>query len=233
MEAPEGRRDDNVYPTHLHLEFGEERLDLDVPAGVWNPTPHGRLLGEALLELSFEGKHVLELGTGCGIHAILLARRGAKRLTLTEIGTEILENARHNLLKHNVTLPVDYHVADWTNLAGEGYDVLVTNPPFAKSGKRYRRYFIDTLILNAHKLVRPGGQLVFVQSSMADIPRTMKAFDENGMHVEVVRETSGPFRPYYFEDPTFMAEIAALPGAYQMIDGVHHERLMVFRATLA
>ena len=37
------------------------------------------------------------------------------------------------------------------------WDCVVSNPPFAKSGKRFRRYFIDTFILDAHKLVRPGG----------------------------------------------------------------------------
>jgi 16S rRNA G1207 methylase RsmC len=97
---------------------------------------------------------------------------------------------------------------------GGPFDVLVTNPPFARSGKRYRRYFIYTLILDAHKLVKPGGRQIFVQSSMADIPRTIRVLEENGMHVRVVGETSGPFRQYYYEDPEYMKEMAAIPGAY-------------------
>ena len=74
--------------------------------------------------------------------------------------------------------------------AGGPYDALVTNPPFAQSGKYNRRYFIDELILNAHKLLTPavggcshaGGSqtMVFVQSSAANVPLTMERLAENG-----------------------------------------------------
>jgi len=206
----------------LRETIGGHALELDVPPGVWSPTPHGRHLGHMLAELDFAGEHVLELGTGCGVHAILIARRNAARLTLTEIESSILEIARHNLEKHGVEIPVDYVKADWTRVDGGPFDALVSNPPFAKSGKRYRRYFIDTLILDAHKLVRPGGRLIFVQSSMADIPRSIRKLEENGMRVRVVGETSGPFRQYYHDDPEFMKDIAAIPGAYSYEGGVHH-----------
>ena len=69
----------NLYPVTISQQFGDHLLELDVPEGVWNPTPHGIHLGNMLLELDFSGEHVLELGTGCGIHAILLARQGACR----------------------------------------------------------------------------------------------------------------------------------------------------------
>ena len=232
MEKPVERRGDNLYPVQLELRAGEYDLQLDVPAGVWNPTPHGIHLANMLATMDFDGQHVLELGTGCGIHAILLAFRGAKKLTLTEIDEPILDNANHNLRKHDVNIPTESVVADWTQLPPGSYDALVTNPPFAKSGKRYRRYFIDTLILDAHKLVRPGGSLIFIHSSMANVPRSLQLMRENGMDVEIVGETSGPFRPYYFEDPAFLREMAEIPGAYSLRDGTHYERLMVFKARL-
>jgi len=232
MESPEARSGDNLYPVRMAVDLGEDHLDLDVPAGVWNPTPHGVHLGNMLATLEFDGQHVLELGTGCGLHAIVIARHGAPRMTLTEIVQPILDNAVHNLRKHGVEAEVECQVADWTHVRGGPFDVLVTNPPFAQSGKHYRRYFIDTLVLDAHKLVRPGGTLVFVQSSMADIPRSLELMGENGMDVEIVGETSGPFRDYYYEDEGFLREIAQVPGAYTLVDGEHHERLIVFRATL-
>ncbi len=238
MEIPHGPHGSNLYPITFTQTFGEHELKLDVPEGVWNPTPHGVHLGNMLLELDFTGEHVLELGTGCGIHAILLARKGAAKLTLTEIEAVINDNARHNLAENGVTAPVEYVVADWTAVPGASHageapwDSVVTNPPFAKSGKRYRRYFIDTLILDAHKLVRAGGRLVFVQSSMADIPRSLRLMDECGMGVRIVGETDGPFRDYYFDDDAYIREMAAVPGSYAVRDGVHYERLIVFEATL-
>ena len=232
MERPDRRRGDNLYPETLETQLGDHELHLDVPAGIWNPTPHGIHLGNMLCRMDFSGEHVLELGTGCGIHAIVLAEQNAAKMTLTEIDQAILDNAKHNLEKHGVRCPAQYVVADWANVPGGPYDALVTNPPFAKSGKRYRRYFIDTLILGAHKLLRPGGRLVFVHSSMADIPRSISFMEQNGMKVTIVGETSGPFRDYYFEDPTYLKEMAAVPGSYSIRDGTHYERLIVFEAVL-
>ncbi len=135
-----------------------------------------------------------------------------------------------------ISIPFAYFasdvLADWTRVDGGPYDCLVTNPPFAKSGKRYRRYFVDTLILDAHKLVRPAGRLIFVHSSMADIPRSINLMEQNGMSVRIAGETSGPFRDYYFEDPAYIKEMAAIPGCYTIQDGTHYERLIVFEATL-
>ncbi len=225
---------DNLYPQTLKADFGDKTYAFDVPAGVWNPTPHGIHLGNMLLKLDFTGEHVLELGSGCGIHTVLLAERGAKELTVTEIVQDALDNTKHNLDKFDVTIPVNYEIADWVQVSMKGspYDTLVSNPPFAKSGKRYRRYFYDTMIHEAHKLVKPGGRMIFINSSMADISRSIKLMQEWDMSVRIVGETSGPFRPYYFEDERYMLEMAAIPGAYTLIDGVHHERLIVYEATL-
>jgi len=232
------RSGNNLYPVTFAQTFGDFVMELDVPEGVWNPTPHGVHLGNMLLTLDFSGEHVLELGTGCGIHAILIAKQRARELTMTEIEQRINDNAEHNLQKNGVSIKRTYHVADWTSVPGVSHDsdvpwdCLITNPPFAKSGKRYRRYFIDKLILDAHKLVRPGGRLIFVQSSMADVPRSIDLMERCGMQVRIVGETDGPFRDYYFEDPTYLKEMAAIPGSYAMRDGVHYERLIVFEARL-
>ena len=80
-----------------------------------------------------------------------------------------------------------------TAATGGPYNAIVTNPPFAQSGKYNRRYFIDELILNAHKLLAAadgaspassadGGcrMMVFVQSSAANVPLTMHRLAENG-----------------------------------------------------
>jgi len=230
-------RNHNLGATALTQQFGDVSMDLEVPAGVWNPTPHGIHLANMIVSQEFTGMNVLELGTGCGIHAILIARQGAARMTLTEIDASIGECALHNCTKNGVRIPLEMMTADWTQLGPLGggpgpFDAIVANPPYAMSGKRYRRYFIDTLIMEAHKLLKPGGMLFFVQSSMADIPRSIRAMEEWGMTVEIVGETDQPFRDYYHQDPVYMKEMAAIPGAYTVRDGVHHERLITFRAWL-
>ncbi len=67
---------------------------------------------------------------------------------------------------------------------------------------------------------------------MANIPRSIRLMQENGMGVRIIGETDGPFRDYYLEDEEFMREMALIPGGYTIRDGVYHERLIVFQATL-
>lgn len=222
----------NLYPQELSLNFGDTTIDLEVPEGVWNPTPHGMLLGNIILTLNLKSKEVLELGSGSGNHTILIAQQKPKKLTVTEISQDILNNTHHNLLKNNINLPVEYVVADWTHINSGPFDVLITNPPFAKSGKRYYRYFIDTLINDAHKLVKQDGKLIFIQSSMADIKRSTNLMKEWGMEVKIIGEQKGPFRNYYFEDEVFMSTIEKIPGAYEKINDQYIETLVVFEATL-
>jgi len=222
----------NLYVQELKLNFGNITIDLSVPNGVWSPTPHGMHLGNMILDLDFEDAEVLELGSGSGNHSILIAQKKPKKLTVTEINQTTLDNTRHNLLKNNINIPIEYLVADWTNVGMGPFDILITNPPFVKSGKRYYRYFIDSLINDAHKLVKPGGRLIFIQSSMADVKRSIDLMKEWGMDVRIVGEHKGPFRDYYFEDEIFMKNIEKFPGAYEKKEGQYIETLTVFEATL-
>ena len=82
------RNGSNLYPATMRQQFADVSLELDVPEGVWNPTPHGIHLGNMLVKLDFSNEHVLEIGTGCGIHAILLAKKGAREITITETNAE-------------------------------------------------------------------------------------------------------------------------------------------------
>jgi len=222
----------NLYFQELSLNFGDTTLDLDVPEGVWTPTPHGMHLGNMILTLDLKGTDVLELGSGSGNHTILISQHKPKKLTVTEISQDILNNTRHNLLKNNINMPVEYLVADWTHVNRGPFDVLITNPPFVTSGKHYYRYFIDTLINDAHKLVKQGGRLIFIQSTVADIEKSLNLMKEWGMEVKIIGEQKVPFRDYYFEDEVFMNTIEKFTGAYEKIKHQYIETLVVFEATL-
>lgn len=222
----------NLSAHSMAFNVGDLQLKLEVPEGVWNPTPNGVLLAEVLESMNFSGESVLELGTGCALHAIILAKRGARELLLTEIDDQILIHARKNLDSHQVQTPTRLLVADWIQVEASGFDTLVANPPYCVSGKRYRRYFIDTLILEAHKLVRPGGRIIFIHSTMGNMPKTIEMMEDCGMSVRILAEKDFPFRDYYWDEPGFILEMAKVPGSYSVRDGVHRERLVVFEGTL-
>ncbi len=210
------------------------QIDYDSGDDDWQPTPHGIQLAYALAEHPelFSGREVLELGGGVGNHTIPLVRLGASRLVTTEILPGRSDTTRRNVERNCPDATnVEYRVADWIDTEGT-FDVIVANPPFAKSGKRNRRYFIDALILDAHKRLQSGGDLIFVQSSMADLAKTERRLIENGFEVEFLRSFEGPFRYYYFEDETFMEEIRAVEGGFELRDGIYYETLTVVRAHL-
>lgn len=218
----------------MSLETGQLlQMDLSIGDEDWTPTPHGHLLAEVLAARDqVSGRSVLELGAGSGNHTILMLRQGAKRIVATEVSQDLLETTRRNVAANcPEARNVEYRVADWLHTEGE-FDVVVCNPPFCKSGKRNRRYFIDSLILDSHKRLRPDGRIVFVQSSMADIEKTLRRLKENGFAPEILDEREGAFRDYYFEDETFMREIESVPNGFALRDGVHHETLFVVAARL-
>jgi release factor glutamine methyltransferase len=218
------------------LTSPEDLLAMDLALGGddWVPTPHGQFLAEVLAERNLVlGRRVLEVGAGSANHTILLLRQGATQVVATEISPDLLTTTRRNV-EHNCPETkdrVEYRVADWLNTEGT-FDVLVSNPPFCKSGQRNRRYFLDSLILDGHKRLEPGGSLVFVQSSMADLGRTLLELDRNGYEAEVLDQREGPWRDYYLEDPTFLEEADRVEGGYRVEGGRRIETLTVLQARL-
>jgi predicted RNA methylase len=209
------------------------RMDLAAGAVDWTPTPHGKFLAQVMAGHNLvQGLDVLELGAGVGIHTVVISRKGAKSIVATEIAEELLETTRVNVARNVLdTSNIDYRVADWLDTPG-AFDVIVSNPPFCKSGRQNRRYFLDSLILDGHKRLRPGGRLIFVQSSMADIAMTQSRLEQNGYAVEILDTQEGEFRDYYFEDKTFMDEIQRVPNGFEERDGKLYETLFVITAVL-
>ncbi|MEM7516838.1 MAG: methyltransferase [Planctomycetota bacterium] len=210
-------------------------LDLSSGEGDWQITPHGRFLGRALEDFDLvRGKRVLELGAGLANHTIRAARRGASSIVATEIAPSLLDTAKKNFAKHCPDFgEIEYRVADWLAVDGvNDADLLLTNPPFAKSGQRNRRYFIDSLILDSHKRLAPEGELLFIQSSMADIEKTLRRLAENRWEAQVIAKEQNPFRDYYYDDAEFMAEAKRVSGGFEVKDGKEWETLYVVHAKL-
>lgn len=218
---------------HDLIDLAAINVKLTSDGDAWQPTPHGLTLARVLHEQPelVRDLDVLELGAGLAVHTVLLERAGAKSVTATEITQEFLDATRMNMEQNDCGSRTKYVVADWLDLPGH-FDAIVTNPPFAQSGKQNRRYFMDDLILNGFKRLRPRGKLIFIQSSMADLGLTRRTLDRNGYELRVLYESKGPFRDYYYDDPTFMAEIQKVEGGFELIDGKEWETLTVMEATL-
>jgi protein-L-isoaspartate(D-aspartate) O-methyltransferase len=89
------RREDFVPPAYRLLAFADLEIPLGDGAKMWTPKMEARVLQELQLE---PGERVLEVGTGSGYFAALLAGRGAK-VTSVEIVPRLAAEAKAKLAR--------------------------------------------------------------------------------------------------------------------------------------
>jgi release factor glutamine methyltransferase len=107
-------------------------LPLGVGADVLVPRPETELLVERALALGHPGVlRVADLGTGSGAIALALAHeRPVWHIIATDVSASALAVARTNAGRLGLTA-VDFRRGSWFEpLAGERFDLLVSNPPY-------------------------------------------------------------------------------------------------------
>jgi protein-L-isoaspartate(D-aspartate) O-methyltransferase len=116
------KREQFVPAAYQNLAFADVEIPLPGGEAMFAPKIEARVLQEINLK-----KHetVLEIGTGSGYMAALLAHKGAK-VTTVEINPEVKELAEKNLAKagvSNVTVELGNGAQGWDK--GAPYDVIV------------------------------------------------------------------------------------------------------------
>jgi len=173
----------------------------NVAENVYEPAQDTFLLADNLDANPRE--RVLELGTGCGLLAILAARAGAQ-VVATDINPAALKCARANALAHGVTDCIDFRSGDlFEPVAGERFDLVIFNPPYLPVPKEEEldepldraweagpdgRRVIDRFLRGLSNHLTPNGRALFVQSSLADIPKTLEVLKMGGFRVNTLRE---------------------------------------------
>jgi release factor glutamine methyltransferase len=120
------------------------------------------------------GERVLEIGSGLGLAAVLMARAGAA-VVATDVVAEAVDLIRVNAVLNGVT--VDARLGDcYAPVAGERFDLICTNPPqmptppgraridtaaAADNGGVDGWEILDRVIRGAPGHLAPGGRLVF------------------------------------------------------------------------
>lgn len=113
---------------------GFRHIDLLVDPRVLVPRPETESLVEAALPLP-DGARVLDVGTGSGAVALALKHeRPALRVTGSDVSEEALEVARAN--RDRLGLEVDLVHADLLSGLGDGWDAVLSNPPYISEADR-------------------------------------------------------------------------------------------------
>lgn len=138
---------------------------------------HGRLDGGTALLLAaldaLRGARVADVGCGSGIIGLVAARLGAARVDLVDANLLAVAAAGANIAANGVAgaraLPSDLLSA----VAGERYDLIVSNPPF-HLGKEVDLEVARALVGQAREALVAGGRLLLVANAFLRYDRPLR-----------------------------------------------------------
>ncbi|GAB2872192.1 methyltransferase [Streptomyces deserti] len=211
-----------------------------VPPGVYAPQEDTELLTDALSEEPLPpGAEVLDVGTGTGALALEAARQGA-RVTAVDVSWRAVWAARLNALRAGLPLRIR-HGDLFDPVRGQLFDLILANPPYVPSpaaGRRPHgaarswdaggdgRLVLDRICREAPALLRPGGILLLVQSSLSDPDLTLGRLRAAGLKAAVTRRRRIAFGPVLRGREHWLRERGLLSAAE------NEEELVVVRAEL-
>ena len=177
-----------------------------VDENVYVPAEDTFLLAENLQV--YENELVLDMGTGCGILAILAAEK-ASRVLAIDINPHAVKCARKNAEINRVKDRIDFLIGDLFKpiRPRKVFDLIIFNAPYLPSepyekkswagrawaGGKTGREVIDRFISGAPKFLRRNGRIMLVQSSLSDVNESLAAFDRLGLKAKVIAEIKVPF----------------------------------------
>jgi release factor glutamine methyltransferase len=163
------------------------------------------LLASLAMERVSAGSQVLDVGTGTGALAVAAAVRGGV-VTAVDVSRRALATAFVNGALRGRRIRVRYGDV-FAPVHGRRFDFIVSNPPYIPSHSTMDnpsrawdagpagREILDQLCAQSRQMLRPGGVLLMVQSSVADVAKTCEMLSGSGLRTEVTARSRGRFGP--------------------------------------
>lgn len=184
--------------------FGDCRFD--VGEEVYEPAEDSFLFAENLHVAA--GEAVLDLGTGCGILAVVAAKQGAQ-VTTVDLNPYAIRCAKANAKLNGVAGRVGFVRGDLFSAlrAGVAFDVVVFNAPYLPSledeaetwlarawaGGADGRLIIDRFISEVPAYLKPQGRVLLMQSTLTVVEETLRRFAKQNLKAHVAASLPLPF----------------------------------------
>lgn len=180
--------------------------------GVFSPRSDTWLLADIVgRQDALRGADVLELGTGSGAIAVAAAQGGARRVTVVDVSRRALATAALNARLNGVRVTAR-HGDLFEPVAGERFDIVVSNPPYLPSeripargaaraweGGADGRSILERICSGVPRHLKPGGIVLLVHSSVNGVSRTLDALEQAGLRAEVIARERGSVGPLLAE----------------------------------
>jgi len=178
----------------------------DILENVYEPAEDSFLFAE---NLSVEhGCKVIDMGTGCGILAIIAAKK-TSNVVAVDVNPYAIKCAKNNAKTNGVGNRVSFIQGDlFAPLAPrKEFDVILFNAPYLPSEENEKsswigwawaggisgRSVIDRFLCEAPKHVRSGGEIMLMQSTLSNVEQTLRNLEERGLEANVVAKQDFPF----------------------------------------
>lgn len=175
---------------------------------VYDPSDDTFLLAENL-NVS-ESDCVLDMGTGCGILAII-AGKTAKKVVGVDVSERAVMNARINAILNNMEERVEIRLGNlWDALnSNERFSLILFNPPYlpisenetnlgileeAWNGGRSGREVIEAFLEKVDYFLEKEGCVQMVLSSLSGIEKILSYIEKKGFKIEKKNE-----KKFFFE----------------------------------
>ena len=173
---------------------------------VYEPAEDTFLLAERLAVT--EDDVVLDVGTGCGILAILTAEK-AKQVVAVDINPYAIECATNNAQTNGVKDRIEFRQGDLFQpiKQNEKFDLILFNSPYLPSepdeekswiGKAWAggpdgRTVINRFLMDVPNFLADGGKIQLVQSSLSNVDKTIQMFKEMDIQAMVTAQVKFAF----------------------------------------
>jgi release factor glutamine methyltransferase len=191
-----------VYPKNAY--FGDHVFLVD--EHVYEPAEDTFLIAEKMRVE--EDDTVLDMGTGCGILAVLAAEK-AKSVLAVDVNPYALQCAAKNAETNGVKERIEFRLGELFQpiKQNERFSLILFNAPYLPSepdeekswigkawaGGRNGRKMLDRFVMDAPNFLAAGGRIQLVQSSLSDVNRTIEMFGELDLRAMVVAQVKVAF----------------------------------------
>ncbi len=166
--------------------------------------------------------HILDVGTGTGLLALMMAHKTKASIDAIEIVTEAAEQAKQNVRENHMDSRIRVINGDFRDFtSGKKYDLIISNPPYYSSGpdsiercRRISRYTSELshtdFFRKAAEILSPGGSIAVCLPYNIE-NKVFSIIENNNMYVNLVVNVKNSVRNDFYLSVIFSSFIQRSP----------------------